>query len=77
MAALGIEAINLHADDWNGEWIATFQRHGRRAFAWDLQEEPELTRLVGLGVDAVYSDHVDRMMRSLAAAAAPSALNRR
>jgi len=65
MLEVGIDAINLHGDDWNAGWVETFQRHGRRAFAWDLQTEPELERLLGLGVDAVYSDHVDRMMRVL------------
>jgi glycerophosphoryl diester phosphodiesterase len=65
MAERGIDAINLHGSDWTAEWVATFQRHGRRAFAWDLQEEEELARLLDLGVDAVYSDHVDRMMRAV------------
>jgi len=67
MAELGIEAINLHAGDWRGDWIATFQARGRRVFAWDLQAPAELSRLLDLGVDAVYSDHVDRMMQALGA----------
>ena len=66
MAELGIDAINLHHEDWRPDWIATFQRHGRRAFAWDAQKPETLARLVGWGVDAVYSDHVDRMRVALA-----------
>lgn len=65
MVELGIDAINLHADDWTGEWVDIFHRHGRRAFAWDLQEEADLSRTLALGVDAVYSDHVDRMMDAI------------
>ena len=66
MAETGIDAINLRASDWTAEWVEIFQRHGRCAFAWDLQAEEDLERLLDLGVDAVYSDHVDRMVRSLA-----------
>jgi glycerophosphoryl diester phosphodiesterase len=69
MVEVGIDALNLHGDDWTAEWVATVQRHGRRAFAWDLQEEAALDRLLTLGVDAVYSDHVDRMVRALSRAA--------
>jgi glycerophosphoryl diester phosphodiesterase len=65
MAEVGIDAINLHGDDWTAEWVECFHRHGRRAFAWGLQEESEIERLLGLDVDAVYSDHVDRMMRAI------------
>jgi len=65
MAALGIEAINLPQHDWSEAWIETFQRYGRRTFAWDLQRDVEFDRLLTMGIDAVYSDHVDRMMRAL------------
>ena len=41
---------------------------GRLAFAWDLQQEDLLRAAVAAGVDAVYSDHVDRMQRVLGGA---------
>ncbi len=65
MAELGIDAINLHHGDWSPDWIRIFQRHGRRAFAWDAQDDATLSRLLGWGVDAVYGDHVDRIVRQL------------
>jgi hypothetical protein len=40
--------------------------HGRAAFAWDAQHRSVLARLVAMGVDAVYSDHVEVMMAALA-----------
>ena len=65
MVDFDIDAINLHADDWTEEWVEAFHLRGRRAFAWDLQEEVDLARTLALGVDAVYSDHVDRMMDAI------------
>lgn len=63
----GIEAINLHRNDWQPDWIEAFQARGIRVFAWDAQDEATLRRLLDWGVDAVYSDHVDRMTAALAA----------
>lgn len=65
MAALGIDAINLHESDWTEELVATFHECNRFALGWDAQDEQTLGRLVALGVDGVYSDHVNRMMTSL------------
>lgn len=60
-----IDVLNLHHSDWQPEWVEMLHKSGRYAFAWGLQEERALARLVDAGVDAVYSDHVDRMMRVL------------
>ena len=68
MAELGIDAINLHESDWSPEWIETFQRHRRRCFAWDAQEDATLARCVAWRLDGLFSDHVDRMMRAIGAA---------
>lgn len=67
LAELGIDAINLHYTDWNGGLVTLFHRFGVHAFGWDAQFERVLANLLDIGVDAVYSDHVDRMMASLAA----------
>lgn len=66
LAELGIDAVNMHHTDWTGGLTTLFHRFGRLAFAWDLQHEPLLRQAVLMGVDAVYSDHVDRMMEVLA-----------
>jgi len=63
----GIDAINLHHQDWNGGLTTLFHRFGRYAFAWDAQHERMLKNMIEIGIDAVYSDHVDRMMPMLGA----------
>lgn len=61
LAELGIDGINLRKDDWNGGLVTLFHRFERTAFSWDLQFDHELRPALRMGVDAVYSDHVDRM----------------
>ncbi len=63
--SLGIDAVNLHQTDWNGGLIALFHRFDRLAFAWDAQLPRILDELLDVGVDAVFSDHVDRMMEAI------------
>ena len=65
-ASLGIDVVNLHHSDWTGGLIAMVHRFGLCAFGWDAQHERVLTELLDAGIDAVYSDHVDRMMAALA-----------
>lgn len=62
LAELSIDGINLRKDDWNGGLVALFHRFERVAFAWDLQFDHELRPTFRMGIDAVYSDHVDRML---------------
>ena len=65
LRAAGVDAVNLHHTDWSAGMTTLFHRFGRYAFAWDAQFERVLTALLGMGVDAVYSDHVDRMVEAL------------
>jgi glycerophosphoryl diester phosphodiesterase len=65
LADLGIDAINLHASDWTGGLTTLFHRFERLAFGWDAQFERVLMELLEMGCDAVYSDHVDRMVDAL------------
>jgi glycerophosphoryl diester phosphodiesterase len=67
LAAAGVDALNMHATDWTGGLTTLFHRFDRLAFAWDAQFPRVLAELLGMGMDAVYSDHVDRMMEALAA----------
>ena len=68
LADVGVDAINMHATDWTGGLTTLFHRFERYAFAWDAQHERMLDRLLRMGVDAVYSDHVDRMVDAVSRA---------
>jgi glycerophosphoryl diester phosphodiesterase len=68
LADVGVDAINLHRSDWTGGLTTLFHRFERLAFCWDCQFERHLAEALDIGVDAVYSDHVDRMVDALAAA---------
>jgi glycerophosphoryl diester phosphodiesterase len=71
MRDLGIDALNLHHTQWSRDLVGAIQAAGRLAFAWDLQTGPDLRAALALGVDGVYSDHVDRMGEALARASEP------
>ena len=62
LADLGVAALNMHHSDWNGGLVTLAHRFERLAFAWDAQFDHTLTELLRMGVDAVYSDWVDRMV---------------
>jgi glycerophosphoryl diester phosphodiesterase len=67
LASVGIDAVNMHHTDWTGGSATLFHRFDVLAFAWDAQLPRVLAELVDLGIDAVYSDHVDRMVDALRA----------
>jgi len=66
LAQAKIDGVNFRKDDWNGGLVTLFHRFERTAFAWDLQHEHELRPAFRMGIDAVYSDHVGRMMAAFA-----------
>lgn len=66
MQARSIDAINLHHTDWTGGLVTLFHRFGRFAFGWDAQFDRILDELLRMGIDGVFSDHVDRMTDALA-----------
>jgi glycerophosphoryl diester phosphodiesterase len=61
----GIDCINMHESDWTGGLTTLFHRFGLECFGWDAQLPRQLDALLQLGIDAVYSDHVDRMVDAL------------
>lgn len=73
LASEGIDAINMHHSDWNGGLVALFHRFERVAFGWDTQEAHIIDNAVRMGLDAVYCDSPDRMMRVLTEGARASA----
>ncbi len=63
---LGIDALNLHHSDWSGGLTTLLHRFKCLAFGWDAQHDRVLDGLLRMGIDGVYSDHVDRMTDALA-----------
>jgi glycerophosphoryl diester phosphodiesterase len=66
LAAAGVDTINLHHSEWNKGLVTLFHRFDVRAFAWDVQEVRHLQTMLSYAVDGVYSDHVDRMVATVA-----------
>lgn len=67
----GIDAVNLHHTDWSAGLVTLYHRFGVRAWGWDAQHVRILRSLLEMGIDAVFSDHVDRMTTALAEVAPP------
>ncbi len=65
LAEAGIDAVNLHYTDWTGGMTALFHRFERLAFAWDAQHERIIREMARMGLDGIYSDHVDRLVDGL------------
>jgi glycerophosphoryl diester phosphodiesterase len=65
LAKVGIDAVNLHGSQWTGGLTTLFHRFGVLSFGWDAQQPRILDELLDLGIDAIYSDHVDRMTDAL------------
>lgn len=64
----GIDAVNLHHSDWTGGLVALYHRFGVRAWGWDAQHPRIIDGLLDMGIDGVFSDHVDRLCDALARA---------
>ncbi|MEA2901899.1 MAG: glycerophosphoryl diester phosphodiesterase [Actinomycetota bacterium] len=65
LAEAGIDAVNLHYSDWSGGKTVLFHRFGRYAFGWDAQHERIIRDLVRMGIDGIFSDHVDRLVDAM------------
>lgn len=62
LQALAIDGLNLFHRDWSGGRIALLHRFERLALGWGAEYEREMAEVVDAGIDAVYSDYIDRMM---------------
>ncbi len=65
LASAGIDVVNLRQGEWTGGMATLFHRFGRLCFGWDAQHRRILDNLLRMGLDGVYSDHVDLMMESV------------
>lgn len=66
LGAASIDAVNFRREDWSGGLTTLYHRFDLHAFGWDAQQTRHIVELVDAGIDAVYSDHVDRMVEALA-----------
>lgn len=66
LAESSIDALNMRVTDWNAGQVATVHRFGRLAFGWDAQHHREIGTLLDIGIDGLFSDHVDRMTETFA-----------
>lgn len=66
LAASGLDALNLHASQWDADRVREVRAAGLLALGWDAQSDDELDRLLRLGLDGVYSDHAAKMMAAIA-----------
>jgi glycerophosphoryl diester phosphodiesterase len=62
----GVDALNLHRRDWNGPGVAAVHAAGIWTLGWDAQSRADIVRLLRMGLDGVYSDHVDVLMAAIA-----------
>ncbi len=67
LRAEGASAVNLRRRRWTAALVTQVHDGGLLAFGWDAQSERRIRTLVELGCDAVYSDHVDRLVAVLGA----------
>ena len=65
LADAGIDAVNMHASDWTGGLTTLFHRFERLCFGWDAQQDRVIRSLLSMGIDAVYSVHVDRLVAAV------------
>ena len=65
LRAGGIDAVNVRRRRWSNALVDSVHDAGLLAFGWDAQSRRRIRALLALGCDAVYSDHVDRMVAVL------------
>ena len=65
LAGAGVDAVNLHHTDWTTGFVTLFHRFEVLTLAWDCQHPHVLLEVLRMGTDAIYSDHVDRMVDAL------------
>ena len=58
----GIDAVNFRAPDWTGGLTTLYHRFGIYCFGWDAHLERISRELLDMGCDAIFSNHVDRML---------------
>jgi len=65
LARLGIDAVNFHHTEWSGGFVALYHRFEVLAFGWDAQFDRIMVDLLGMGIDGIFSDHVDLLVAAV------------
>jgi glycerophosphoryl diester phosphodiesterase len=60
-AGAGAHALNMRWPWWSERWVRRVHDAGLLAFGYDAQRTTSLRRCTSLGLDGVFSDHVDRL----------------
>jgi glycerophosphoryl diester phosphodiesterase len=64
LADKGIDVLNMHISDWSGGLVTLMHRFNVQAFGWDAQFPSALSNGLLMGLDGIYSDHVDRLVET-------------
>ncbi|MCH2423632.1 MAG: glycerophosphodiester phosphodiesterase [Acidimicrobiales bacterium] len=67
LASAGIDGVNLPEAEWSAGLVKLFRRFDLACLGWDAQHRRQIDRLMALGLDGIYGDHVDRLVDGLAA----------
>ena len=62
LSDVGADAFNMHFSEWNEALVSLCHRFQIRSFAWDAQEERQIDWLLSIGIDGIFSDHVEKMI---------------
>jgi glycerophosphoryl diester phosphodiesterase len=62
---IGVDAVNARWMWWSTSIVDEVHALGMLAFGYDAQRSTSLRRSVAIGLDGVFSDHVDRMLAAL------------
>ncbi len=63
-ATAGATVLNLRGNGWSAAMVPLVHARGLLAFGWHAQSSRALKRLLGFGLDGVYSDHLGRLVRA-------------
>lgn len=66
LAKAGVDAVQLHESDWSAGLCALFHRFNRLALAGPAPQVHQLDALLAMGLDAVSSEHADRLAEARA-----------
>jgi glycerophosphoryl diester phosphodiesterase len=61
----GVAALNFHESNCTLGVVTLAKRFGLGVFAWDVQEVRRIRALLGMGIDALYSDHLERLLATV------------
>lgn len=60
----GVRVCNMHWRDWSGGLAALYHRFEVACFAWGLNHETEIKEMLRIGIDGLFADDVDLLVRA-------------